>query len=321
MSVAPDAPVAPITRADIDAAAGRIDRLIRHTPVIAIDADDLDVAHDGRLTLKLDHLQQTGAFKARGAASLLTASERVDAGVVAASGGNFGVAIAWAAHRLNWPATIFVPATSPDAKLAAIRRYDVDLQVVDGYYADALEAANRHAQRTGALSAHAYDHPLVIAGQGTLARELDAQADVDVVIVACGGGGLLAGTAAWMHPHARVVAVETHGTAAFNAAVAAGQPVDVDVSGIAASSLGARRIGQHPWAHRDLVAESLLVSDADVEHAQALLWQRCRIVAEPGGAVALAALTSGAFVPGDGQRVAVVVCGGNTDLATVKNMA
>jgi threonine dehydratase len=270
------------------------------------------------LALKLDLLQPTGSFKVRGAVSLLRAVAVPDAGVVAASGGNFGLAVAYAASRLGHRADVFVPDSSPAEKLAPLRALGAQVHVVAGYYADALEAADAHVARTGALRAHAYDQREVVAGQGTVAIELTRDApDLDTVLVACGGGGLLAGVAGWVGTDVHVVAVETEGTATLASALAAGGPVDVEVGGIAASALGARRIGAHAWAARDLVAEAIVVTDGEVVEAQRRLWEACRLAAEPGGATALAALTSGRLRVAAGRRVGVLVCGANTDPAGV----
>lgn len=287
---------------------------VRCTPVLEV-ADEVLGAP---CVLKLDLLQPTGSFKVRGATSLLTAIEVPDAGVVAASGGNFGQAIAWAAARLGHRAHVFVPATSPQEKVAPIRALGAELHVIDGYYADALEAATEHVAATGAAWAHAYDQRPVVAGQGTVADELLADVpDVDTILVACGGGGLLAGIAGRVQDAVRVVAVETHGTSALHSAIRVGYPVDVEVGGLAASSLGARRIGDLAWAARAWVDDALLVSDDEVADAQSRLWQAARLVAEPGGATALAALTSGRYVPDPDERVAVLVCGGNTNPSAV----
>ncbi len=267
----------------------------------------------GSVILKLDLLQPTGSFKVRGAMALLTGVEVPAPGVVAASGGNFGLAVCWAATRLGVPATIFVPATSPRAKLDALARTGATVRVVDGHYAQALEASRAHVSRTGALLAHAYDQFEVVAGQGTLALEVEQDTDADTVLVACGGGGLLAGIAAAVGDRVRVIAVETTGTPTLARALEAGEPVDVDVSGIAVSSLGARRIGDIAWALRDRVAGNVLVDDEAVVDAMRCLWDTTRLVAEPGGAAAVAALTSGAYRPDVGERVVAVVCGANTD--------
>jgi threonine dehydratase len=307
--------VEPIGQLETRVAARRIAGAVRRTPLLVLEPGALGVDHP--LVAKLDVLQPTGSFKVRGALSLLTGVPVPPAGVVAASGGNFGLAVAWAAARLGVPATIVVPASTPQDKLAPFVAFDATLRVVDGYYADALAVADDLAAATGALRAHAYDQAEVVAGQGTAALEVLEDTEVDTVMVACGGGGLLAGTIAAVDDRAQVVAVETHGTATLHAALAAGQPVDVEVGGLAASSLGAARIGELAWAARGAVARSIVVSDDDVRDAQRRLWSGTRLVAEPGGATALAALTSGAYVPAAGERVAVLVCGANTDPATV----
>jgi threonine dehydratase len=302
--------------ADVRAAATRIAGHVRRTPLLRLEEDAVGVGHP--LDLKLDLLQPTGSFKVRGATSLLSGVEVPDAGVVAASGGNFGLAVAWAAARLGVRAEVFVPATSPPDKLAPFAGFPATLHVVDGYYAQALAAAQARVAATGALAAHAYDQREVVAGQGTATLELLEDAEVDTILVACGGGGLLAGTVAAADGRARIVAVETEGTATLHAALAAGRPVDVEVGGLAASSLGAARLGSLAWAARPGIDQALVVTDDDVREAQWRLWEAARLVAEPGGATALAAVTSGAYVPGAGERVAVLVCGANTDPATVR---
>ncbi len=317
--------VTPVTAGDVAAVHPRVAAHVRHTPVLHLGLGELGLRDEGSrppLVAKLDLLQPTGSFKVRGAVALLTApslAERLErAGVIAASGGNFGLAVAWAASRLGIPATVVVPATSPRAKLDPIAALGAELVVVDGMYADAFAAAERRRVTSGAVLAHAYDQPEVVAGQGTSARELLASVgELDTLLVACGGGGLLAGTVAAVGDRVRVVAVETHGTATLHAALAAGRPVDVEVSGDAASSLGARRIGTHAWAVRDRLADALLVTDAEVAAARQRLWQAARLVAEPGGAVALAALTSGRYQPEVDERVGVILCGANTDPGTV----
>jgi threonine dehydratase len=301
---------APVSRDEIAAARARVAVHLRVTPTLVID-DLLEAP----VVAKLDLLQPTGSFKVRGATSLLTGVDVPDAGVVAASGGNFGLAIAWAARRLGHRASVFIPDSSPRAKIDRLEGLGAEVQVVAGYYADALAAADAHVARTGALSAHAYDQREVVAGQGTVAVELlEQHPDLDTVLVACGGGGLLAGVAGWVGSGVRVVAVETPGTAACHAARAAGGPVDVEVGGLAASSLGARRLGELAWAAQPLVDDAVLVADEDVAAAQARLWEARRLVAEPGGVAALAALTSGAYRPAPGERVAVILCGANTGL-------
>ena len=306
-------PMEPVDRTEIAAAADRLVAHLRPTPTLVMDGP-----RDEPLVAKLELVQPTGSFKVRGATSLLTSGDLPEAGVVAASGGNFALAVAWAARRLSGRATVFVPDSSPAAKIDRLRDLDADVRVVAGYYADALAAAQEYTSATGARWAHAYDQREVVAGQGTVAAELVAEhPDLDTVIVACGGGGLLAGVAGLLATDVRVVAVETHGTPALHAARAAGGPVDVEVSGLAASSLGARRLGSLAWAAQPWVDEAVLVTDDDVRAAQRLLWERHRLVAEPGGAAALAALTAGAYLPGPGERVAVVLCGANTDPSEV----
>jgi threonine dehydratase len=315
----PPAPASPrvVDRDDVAAAHARIAGLVRRTPVVRYAAGTFGI--DVEVVAKLDQLQLTGSFKARGAASLLTAVRVPAAGVVAASGGNFGLAVAWAAARLGHRATVVVPSSSPPAKLAAFDGSGADLRVVDGYYADALAAADAFVAETGALRAHAYDQRQVVAGQGTAAVELDAQlrGELDTVLVACGGGGLLAGVVGWLGDRCKVVAVETEATPTLHAALAAGTPVDVEVGGVAASSLGARRIGDLAWAARERIAASVLVPDDVVRETQRRLWAEARVVAEPGGAAALAALVGRAYVPDVDERVAVLVCGANTDPAEV----
>lgn len=251
----------------------------------------------------------------RGATNLLAGGEVPPAGVVAASGGNFGLAVAWAAGRLGHRATIVVPDSSPASKLDLFASLGADLEVVPGVYADALRRADELVATTGALRAHAYDDPLVVAGQGTGAAEVLADLpEVDTVVVAVGGGGLLAGTCAALEAaerDVRVVAVETDACPTLRAALDAGAPVDTDVGGLAVSALGARRLGDHAWAIHDRIDHAVTVPDAAVADAQARLWDACRLRAEPAGAAALAALSAGAYVPAEDETVAVWVCGAN----------
>ncbi len=310
---------------DVAAVRPRVAAHVRRTPVLELAAADLGLEATGAapVVAKLDLLQPTGSFKVRGATALLSdpdlAERLAQAGVVAASGGNYGLAVAWAAARLQLRATVVVPASAPAAKLDPIRALGAELLLVDGVYADAFAAAQALRAERDAVLAHAYDQPQVVAGQGTAAAELLEQArDLDTVVVAVGGGGLLAGTiAAIVAAGLRVIAVETEGTPTLHAALAAGAPVDVEVSGLAASALGARRIGAHAWAARHHLDRALLVTDAEVAQAQHLLWHTARLVAEPGGATALAALTSARYRPAAHERVGVIVCGANTDPASV----
>lgn len=268
---------------------------------------------DGPVVLKLEQLQVTGTFKARGAFNLLLSRDVPDEGIVAASGGNFGLAIAHAARALGHAATVFVPSTSPATKKDRLRAAGASVVEIEGHYPEALAAAEQHLADRGGLWTHAFDLPEVVAGAGTVAMELEDQAQFDTLLVAVGGGGLIGGVAAWLQDRRRVVAVETEGTPTLHRAIAAGAPVDVELSGLAVSSLGARTIGAHCWSQRRFIDASVLVTDDAVVDAQRALWAACRVVAEPGGAAALAAVRSGAYVPEPGERVAVLVCGANTE--------
>lgn len=298
----------PIDRTTITAAAQRIDAYVRRTPVVEVEARSLAAVP---LVCKLEHLQVTGTFKARGAFATLLGSDHAE--VAMASGGNAGAAFAYAAGRLGRRATVFVSSLAPAAKIDRMRRYGADVRVVDGDYAAAARACEAHVAGADVLAGHAYDRPEMLLGAGTLARELEQQARLDTLLVAVGGGGLIGGIASWYRGHVRVVAVETEGTPTLHRALAAGMPVDVEVGGVAASALGAGRVGQHVWAARHWVADSVLVPDTAVVDAQRALWEHTRQVTEPGGAVALAALRAGAYVPEDDERVGVLVCGANTD--------
>lgn len=276
------------------------------------------------VVLKLELLQHTGSFKPRGAFNWMLAREAdvQRAGVVAASGGNFGLAVAYAARELGVPATVVVPEVTSPVKRSRLAKLGAGVVVVPGVYADALTASRTLAAQTGALLGHAYDHPDIVAGQGTCGRELDQQIGgrVDTVLVAVGGAGLIGGIAAWFSSRVRVVGVEPDRIPALHAALAAGQPVEVDVSGVAADSLGASSVGAVPFAvARHHVDHVVLVPDEAITLAQHDLWSRCRVAAEPGGAAAWAALLSGAYRVQPGERVAVVVCGANVDLTTLAN--
>src|SRR5690554_152927 len=298
-----------VSRADIEAAAERIRPHIRKTPALEVEPN---------LFLKLEQLQKTGAFKVRGAFSFLTARPDAER-VVAASGGNHGLAVAHAATTLGREADIFVPTTSPESKISRIRDTGARLHEVDGYYDEASQASRRHLGSSEAVEVHAFDDPLVVAGQGTLGMEiLEQMPEVDSVVVAVGGGGLIGGIASWIRDRARVVAAETHNTNALGAALEAGHLTDVEVGGVAADSLGARRVGDIAFeAARRWVDELAVVGDVDVERAQRWLWREARLVAEPGAATALAAVLSGSYRSAPGERVCVVISGGNTDPATV----
>jgi threonine dehydratase len=287
---------------------------IRRTPIAEIAGADMGLDSTG-VVLKLEFLQHAGSFKARGAFTNLLTRPVPHAGVVAASGGNHGAAVAFAARRLGVPSRIFVPSVASPAKIARIREYGADLVVGGDRYDDALAASREWAARSGALEIHAYDQPETLLGQGTVGLELEAQrADIDTLLVAVGGGGLIGGIAAWYRGRVRVVAVEPETAPTLAAALAAGRPVDAPAGGIAADSLAPRRVGSlmFPIAQA-FVADVVLVQDAAIREAQRWLWATLRIVVEPGGAAALSALLSSRYRPAPGERVAALLCGGNTE--------
>jgi len=286
---------------------------IRRTPVLTLRGDELGLG-ELEVTLKLELFQHSGSFKARGAFANLTLRSVPPAGVVAASGGNHGVAVAFAARRLSVPAKIFVPSISSPAKIDRIRSYGADLVVGGASYAEALSASEEWANRSEAMPIHAFDQEETILGQGTLAFELEEQAPrLDSILVGVGGGGLLSGVASWYGRRVRLVAVEPTGAPTLTRALEAGRPVDAEVGSIAADSLAPRRIGiQNFPILRHAVAEVVLVTDEEIRSAQRLLWDLVRVVAEPGGAAAFAALLSGKVRARSGERVGVVVSGGNT---------
>jgi threonine dehydratase len=303
------------SRTDIAAAAARIAGHVRHTPVLHLSAADLGLGFP--VTLKLELLQHTGSFKPRGAFNRLLSAALPAVGVIAASGGNHGAAVAYAARALGVQAEIFVPELTPPAKVARIASYGARVLQGGETYAEALAASRARQAQTGALEVHAYDDPAVLAGQGTVGREFERDAaELTHVLVATGGGGLIGGIAAWYAGSAVVVSVEPEACPALHDALRAGRSVAAPVGGLAADSLGARQVGElmFPIAAR-YVADAVLVSDAAIAAAQRFLWDHLRLIAEPGGATALAALLPGAFVPPDGARVGVLVCGANTDPA------
>ena len=304
-----------ITTAAIEEAANRIAPYVRYTPVLELEAGAVDVP--GRIILKLDLLQPTGTFKARGAFNLL-AVNRPDL-VVAASGGNFALAIAHAAEVLGIRACLLVPDSSPADKIRRLQESGAEVTVVEGVYRDALAMSREFSATNGGLLAHAYDQAEVVEGAGTCGLEIVEQVpDVDTILVAVGGGGLIGGIASAVRTGARVVGVETEGTPTLYEARVAGHPVDVDVSGLALSSLGSSRLGDISWeAARQWVTDSLLVTDESVKEAQRFLWETCRLIAEPGGATTIAALLSGAYKPMADETVVALVCGANVDPATV----
>lgn len=286
---------------------------IRRTPVIALDRADFGLAA-GPLALKLELFQHAGSFKTRGAFANLLLRDVPVAGVVAASGGNHGAAVAYAAMRRQVKAKIFVPSVSSPAKVERIRGYGADLVVGGERYADALAASEAWATQSGALPVHAFDQAETLLGQGTLALELEEQApDLDTLLVGVGGGGLIGGIAAWYGGRVRVVGVEPEAAPTLTRALAAGRPVDAEAGGIAADSLAPRRVGElvFPLAQK-FVNGVLLVSDEAIRAAQEALWRVVRVVAEPGAAAATAALLHGVYKPAPGERVGVVVSGGNT---------
>jgi threonine dehydratase len=304
-----------ITRADVEEAAERVGPRVRRTPVVEVEPEALGTA--GPALLKLELLQHTGSFKPRGIFNriLSAGTEAKAAGVIAASGGNAGLAVAYAAAQLGLRAEIFVPESSSPVKVQRLRALGAEVTVTGAFYADSYAASQRRAAASGALVVHAYDQPEVAAGQGTVARELEAQAPgFDTMLVAVGGGGLLEGVATWVGDRARVVAVEPERCPTLARALAAGEPVDVEVGGLAADSLGARRSSASALAAAERAAVvPVLVPDEAIAAARRRLWEQLRVAAEPGGACALAALVSGAYRPLPGERLAVVICGGNTD--------
>jgi threonine dehydratase len=307
------------TKGDIEAARTRIASHVRRTPVLDVAPGAFGV--EAPLVLKLELLQVTGSFKPRGAFNRMLTAGVGPAGVVAASGGNFGLAVGHAARELRHHAEIFVPSTSPAAKIGKVRATGAGVRVIDGYYDDASAAATERAAEIGATWMHPFDQPEVVAGQGTIGLELAEQApDADTVLVAVGGGGLIAGIASWFAGHdVRVVGVEPVTSRCLQASLEVGAPVDVPVSGRAADSLGTRRAGDIAFAvasagHVDRV---VLVDDDAILEAQRAIWRELRTFAEPGGAAALAAVMGGLYVPTAGERLVVLVCGANGDHADV----
>ncbi|TPK74451.1 threonine/serine dehydratase [Mesorhizobium sp. B2-4-18] len=305
-----------VTRERIAAMEPRIRSYIRHTPVLRVDMADFDRGPLA-IDLKLECLQHSGSFKARGAFTNLLERPVPEAGVVAASGGNHGAAVAYAAMRLGHRATIFVPEVSPQAKLDRIRAYGADLVVGGARYAEALAASERFAEETGALQIHAFNQEETLVGQGTLGLEIESDLpEIDTLLVAVGGGGLIGGIAAWYAGRIRIVAVEPEGAPTLHRAFEAGHPVDAPAEGIAADSLAPKRVGEMMFPIAEAFVErSILVSDDDIIAAQKALWNRVRIISEPGGAAAFAAILSGRYAPTPGERVAVLVCGANANPA------
>ena len=296
-------------RNEISKAAARLEGHIVRTPVLMLDGFGLGYP----IELKLEQMQCTGSFKARGAFNTLLSSDVPEAGLVAASGGNHGAAVAYAAQELGHKAKIFVPEFAGPAKIGLIKRSGADLSVVKGEYANAFQDAQVYEAKTGAMQVHAFDAVSTVAGQGTLTREWEEQGlQADTILIAVGGGGLIAGAMAWLGNTRKILAVEPEKAPTLHTALAHGGPQDVDVGGIAANALGARKVGKICY---DLALETgtkcLTVTDESIKAAQVALWQESRQLVEPAGATALAALMSGAYKPAPKERVAVLICGGN----------
>jgi threonine dehydratase len=305
-----------IGRKDVEAAWSLIRPHVRRTPVIELPAGSLGLA--APLALKLESLQVSGTFKGRGAFHKLLASKVPAAGIIAASGGNHGVAAAYAARALGHKAEIFVPTISSPAKVARLKDCGAIVHQIGAVYAEARAASEKRAAETGALMVQAYEDPVVFAGAGSVALEFAEQAKFDTLLVAVGGGGLIAGCCSAIGEGTKIVAVETEGTPTLHEALRAGRPVDVKISGIAADALGASRIGVPNFeVARKLVRESVLVDDDAVRKAQRALWQDLHVIAEPSGAAGVAALMAGAYRPTAGERVATLICGANTDPGSV----
>ena len=304
----------------IEAMYGRVKPHIRRTPVIEVDGADFDLKLGG-LAFKLELLQHAGSFKTRGAFANLLTRKVPAVGVVAASGGNHGAAVAFAAMKLGVPAKIFVPSVASAAKIEQITGYGAELVIAGERYADALAASELWVAQTGAMAIHAFDQVETLLGQGTVGLELEQQSatgpggegGLDTLLVAVGGGGLIAGIASWYQKKMNIVGVEPEAAPTLTRALEAGRPVDAESGGIAADSLAPRRVGElvFPIVQR-YVSRTVLVSDAAIQAAQKMLWKRLRIVAEPGGAAAFAALLAGQYVPRPDERVGVLLCGGNT---------
>jgi threonine dehydratase len=306
------------TPEDIAVTATRIRPHIRETPILTLEPAALGTPCP--VTLKLEHTQVTGSFKVRGAFNNMLSREVPPAGVVAASGGNHGAAVAHAATELGHASRIYVPrAIAKEEKLRRMRAFGGEVILTEGSVAECMAEYAAAAEATGALSVHPYDTLWTLAGQGTVARELEAQmggpGSLDTILVATGGGGLIGGIAAWFGDRVNVVSVETEGTDTLARSLREGPEIDVAASGVAAGSLGGPRLGVDAWeVIRTRVSTALVLSDAEVIRAGQKLWDATRLVGEPGAAVALAALTSGAYVPQKDERLAVLVCGGNADV-------
>jgi threonine dehydratase len=302
-----------VTREEIGSNYQQLLPYIRRTPVIEVQAEDF-LLPANRIFCKLEFLQHSGSFKARGAFTNLLRRKLPPAGVVAASGGNHGAAVAFAARRLGQPARIFVPTVSSQSKIDRIRGYGAELVITGERYADALAASEIWAAQSGALQVHAFDQIETLIGQGSVGLELEQQVpDLDTLLVAVGGGGLIGGIAAWYGKKIKLIGVEPERCPTLHRALQAGRPVDAESGGIAADSLAPLRVGvlMFPIAQKN-ISQVVLVPDEAIAEAQRQLWETLRIVAEPGGAAAFAALLSRAYEPAKGERVGVVLCGANT---------
>jgi threonine dehydratase len=298
----------------ITAAAPLIAPYIRQTPVLTVEANALNLPTP--VTFKLEHTQITGSFKLRGAFFNMLTRKVPDAGIVAASGGNHGAAVAYAATTLGHKSRIFVPsAIAKEEKLRRMRGFGGEVVLTEGSVGACMEEYAAYAESSGALSVHPYDTIPTLTGQGTLARELEAQmGEVDTVFVATGGGGLIGGVSAWFRDRVKIVSVETEGTNTLEKSMREGPEIDVSASGVAAGSLGGPRLGVDSFALiREFVDEAVVLPDSDVFDAANRMWEATRLIGEPGSAVALAALTSGAYVPEKDERICVILCGGNAE--------
>ena len=305
-----------INRSDVVAAWARIKSHVRRTPVIELPTGLPGVPYP--LAVKLEQLQVSGTFKGRGAFHKLLSSAVPPSGVIAASGGNHGAAVAYAARALGYKAEIFVPTIASPAKVARLKSYGATVTQVGTLYVEARAASEKRAAETGALVVHAYEDPGVFAGAGSVALEFAEQSHLDTLLVAVGGGGLIAGCAAAVGATTKIVAIETEGTPTLFEARKAGRPVQVAISGVAADALGASLIGTPNFElAQKYVKDALLVTDDAVRAAQKALWDELRVIAEPSGATSLAALMSGVYTPAKAERVGILICGANTELSAI----
>ncbi|MEM8502100.1 MAG: threonine/serine dehydratase [Cyanobacteria bacterium P01_D01_bin.1] len=299
----------------ITEAYNNISPYVRETPTITLAPGTFGI--NAHLTLKLELLQHAGSFKTRGAFNRILQSPATLAGVIAASGGNHGAAVAYAANQLGYSADIFVPTISSTTKVQRIRDYGANVFVGGCDYFEALDKSNSRAAETGAMIVHAFDQWEVIAGQGTVGLEFERQApELDTVLVSVGGGGLIGGIAAWYQDRCKVVSIEPERAPTLHDSMAAGERVIVEVGGIAADALGSRQVGEMMYAiAQEYISDCILVDEDSIAKAQQMLWSELRIAAEPAGVVPIAALISGRYVPQPEEKIGVLICGGNTDLA------